>query len=72
YMVKAVSLSRWPKEAGDIDTEIDGVMQDAALSITGYTTFYVRRESDFYLPEERGSEMYQQIGGLYRIMADET
>ena len=72
YQVKAVSLSRWPKEAGDIDTQIDTALQDATLTITGFSQFFVRRESDFYLQEPRGSEIFFQIGGLYRIIADET
>ena len=29
YMVKAIDRSIWPKAAGDIDTQIDSVMQDA-------------------------------------------
>ena len=28
YMVKAITRSPWPKESGDIDTQIDSVMQN--------------------------------------------
>ena len=72
YMVKAISRSPWPKEAGDIDTQIDSAMQDASLSITGYSLLMCRRESDIYLVEDQGGVIYQHIGGLYRILADQS
>ena len=72
YMVKAISRSPWPKEAGDIDTQIDSAMQDASLSITGHSLLMCRRESDIYLVEDQGGVIYQHIGGLYRILADQS
>ena len=72
YQVKAVSRSPWPKEAADIDDDIDTAMQNAVLVITGYTLLYVRRESDFYLMEDVGGMIWHNIGGTYRIVADET
>ena len=72
YMVKAIDRSPWPKTAGDIDTQIDSVMQDASLSITGHALLSCRRESDFYLAEDQNGVIYQHIGGLYRIIADES
>ena len=72
YMVKAISRNRWPKEASDIDTQIDSVMQDASLSITGHSLISCRREEDIYLVEDLAGVMYQHIGGLYRIIADES
>ena len=71
YMVKAIDRSPWPKSAGDIDTQIDSVMQDAALSITGHALLSCRRESDIYLVENQDGVIYQHIGGLYRILADQ-
>ena len=72
YMVKAVDRSIWPKSAGEIDTQIDSVMQDASLSITGYALLTCRRESDIYLVEDQAGVVYQHIGGLYRILADQS
>ena len=72
YMVKAISRSPWPKEAGDIDTQIDSVMQDASLSITGHSLIMCRRESDLYLVEDQGGTIFNHIGGLYRIIADQS
>lgn len=72
YMVKAIDRSPWPKSAGDIDTQIDSVMQDASLSITGHALLSCRRESDIYLVENQDGVIYQHIGGMYRILADQS
>jgi len=72
YMVKAIDRSPWPKAAGDIDTQIDSVMQDASLSITGHALLSCRREEDIYLVEDLAGVIYQHIGGLYRILADQS
>ena len=72
YMVKAIDRSPWPKAAGDIDTQIDSVMQDASLSITGHALISCRREEDIYLVEDLAGVIYQHIGGLYRIIADQS
>jgi len=72
YMVKAISRSPWPKQAGDIDTQIDSVMQDASLSITGHSLLTCRRESDIYLTEDLNGVIYNHVGGLYRINADQS
>ena len=72
YMVKAIDRSPWPKGAGDIDTQIDSVMQDASLSITGHSLLSCRRESDIYLIDDQAGVIYQHIGGLYRINADQS
>ncbi len=73
YMVKAVSKSPWPKEAMDVDTQIDTLMEDATLTITGYTALHCRRERDLALVEEvDAGETYQHVGGIYRVKADQT
>jgi hypothetical protein len=73
YMVKAVSRSALSvKEATDIDTQIDTLLQDATLTITGFGQIYCRRQSDFYLTEDLNGDVYQHIGGLYRVIADQS
>ena len=72
YMVKAIDRSPWPKSAGDIDTQIDSVMQDASLSITSHSLLWCRREEDVYLVEDQEGVIYQHVGGLYRITADQS
>ena len=72
YMIKAIDRSPWPKTAGDIDTQIDSVMQDASLSITGHSLLTCRRQSDIYLIEDEDGIIYQHIGGIYQVIADES
>lgn len=72
YMVKAITQIAWPKDSADIDTQIDILLQDVTLSIAGYTQLLCRRESDIYLMEDVGGEVYQHQGGIYRIIADQT
>jgi hypothetical protein len=73
YMVKAISRSALSvKEATDIDTQVDTLLQDATLTITGFGPIYCRRESDFYLSEDLNGDTYQHVGGLYRIIADQS
>ncbi len=72
YMIKAIDRSPWPKSASDIDTQIDTVMQDASLSITGHSLIYCRRESDIYLVEDFNGVIYHHVGGMYQIIADES
>ena len=72
YQVKAVSRSPWPKEASDIDDDIDTALQNAVLTITGYLLLYVLRESDFYLVEAVDGTIWHNVGGNYRIWADES
>ena len=72
YMVKAVSKNTWPKVAMDIDTVIDSTLEDASLSITGFSQLLCRRQSDIYFIEEHGGDVWQHIGGLYRVVADQA
>ena len=73
YMVKAVSQAALSvKEATDIDTQIDTLLQDVSLSITGFSHLYCRRESDIYFTEDLQGDTYQHIGGTYRVIADES
>lgn len=74
YLIKGISESRWPKEAAEIDTQIDLVMEDATPSISGYNfvTGMCKREEDFYLLEESGGKIWTHQGGLYLIEAGEA
>lgn len=72
YQVQAISRSRWPKEAEDIDTVTDGLMEDATLSVANYSQVLCRRISVVAYTEEDQGAIVQHVGGLYRIMADES
>lgn len=72
YMVKAVAKNTWPKTALDVDTVIDTTLEDATLTISGFTQLLCRRQSDIYFVEEHGGDVWQHIGGLYRVIADQS
>jgi hypothetical protein len=72
YQVKAVSKARSPKEAMDIDTQIDSLLEDASMTLSSFSLKFCRRESGIRNPELVGSEIWHHIGGIYRIIADET
>ena len=74
YMVKGVSKSPWPKEAAEIDTEIDTLLESAALTVTGFTQVagMCIREEDLFFVEEDGGQIWTHQGGLYRIELEEA
>lgn len=72
YIVKAVTQEPWPKVAATIDTEIDSLLQDATLSISGFGQLLCRRQNDIYLTENVGGEDFTHQGGLYSIQADQS
>ena len=72
YRILAVSDSPYPKEATEIDSLVDAVMQNAALSMSSYSLLWCRRESDFSDNPNREGSMWTRQGGLWRIEADES
>jgi len=74
YMVKAVTAQSGTVagvvNAGSIVGAIDTLLQDQALTITGYTHIYLRRESSIDYVENDKGVRYSHRGATYRIMAD--
>lgn len=64
YAVKVVSNRLWPAEAQTIYTHIHTAMQDAPLSVTGYTSLRCRRKSTI---EYRDNDGFWHVGGIYAI-----
>jgi hypothetical protein len=55
------------KSAGAIDDQIDAALNGVLLTVTGWTTFRLRRESDLaYVEPAAGGTRYYHAGGLYR------
>tara|TARA_Y100000310_G_scaffold293809_1_gene323720 strand:+ start:1952 stop:2365 length:414 start_codon:yes stop_codon:yes gene_type:complete len=71
WLVKVVDQSPWPLAALDVDTQIDSALEDATLTISGFTQVLCRRESDFSMVEREGGVLFQHIGGHYRIWGDQ-
>jgi hypothetical protein len=72
YQVKGVSGSEYPKEARAIDEQIDLLLHNATLSVTGYGLLACTRESDVQYSETTADQVFQHAGGLYRVELQKT
>jgi hypothetical protein len=64
YLVKVISNRQWPSEAAQIYSHLHAAIQDAALTVTGYTALRCRRTATL---EYMDSEHYWHVGGIYRV-----
>lgn len=57
--------------AGSIDTQIDALLHGNSITVSGWTNFWLMRETDLELVENlpSGEKAYMQ-GGFYRIRLD--
>jgi Protein of unknown function (DUF3168) len=73
YQVAAIvadpptGVGKTMKDALAIDEQVDAALNGVLLTVTGWTTFRLRRESDvaFVEPTDAG-KLYYHAGGLYR------
>lgn len=72
YQVKAVSGSAYPQEASAIDTQIDALLHNATLTVTGYGVLACTRQSDIQYSEVAADQTFQHCGGLYRVELQKT
>lgn len=69
YVVKVVSNRNWPTEARAAYGTVHNTIQNAALSMTGFTLLRCERVSTIeYIDPDR----YWHVGGIYRIEAEAT
>lgn len=67
YRIKAVSETSM-KNAGQIDAQIDALMHDTTLTVSGWQNFWCMRESDFrYVETTSEGRNIWHAGGVYRI-----
>jgi len=73
YLVKAVaSEAQGAKKAGTIDALIIGALHKQALTVTGYTNFYMAAEEEVQLTETSGEGGFiYHTGHYYRIRIDD-
>lgn len=65
YLVKG--LSTGAKTAGAIDDQIDAALHDQLLTVTGYTNYWLMRESRVrYVETTDAGKLIYHAGGLYR------
>lgn len=67
WLIKAVDRSTSADVADTISARIAVLLNDQALSISGTTWLYTRRQSDVDYPEEIDGSTYVHAGSLYRL-----
>jgi hypothetical protein len=66
YLVQGLSVVG-RKRAGEIDDAIDAVLHDAPLTVSGYTNYWLMRETRVrYLETTPAGRSVYHAGGLYR------
>lgn len=64
WVVKIISDRQWPGQAINLFSYVDGLMQDAALSVAGWSVLRCRRVSAIqYVDPDR----FWHVGGVYRV-----
>ncbi len=69
WLLKAVDHSGSSDAADEIDGRIKALLNDGALSISGASLMYLRRESGVEYPEVIDGEIYRHRGALYRVIS---
>jgi len=64
YVLKVISNRTWPGEAQQVYNHIHNLMQNAALSVSGYRVLRCRVSSGIKYRDEDG---FWHVGGVYRI-----
>lgn len=68
WLVKAVDRNTTADTAEAIAYRIRTLLNDAALSISGGTLLYLRRESDVDYAELASGDVYRHCGSLFRLV----
>ena len=68
WLVKAIDRSTSADIAEAIQARIRTLLNDAALSISGHTHLYLRRQSDVEYPETSDGVSYKHAGSLFRLV----
>ena len=70
WLVKGVHESNSADTVEAIAARCVALLNDAALSISGATTLYLRRQSDVEFPETTDGRQYKHAGALFRLVFD--
>jgi hypothetical protein len=68
YMVKVVTEAASMASAGSIHERVNGALTDGALTLTGRTQLYLRRENDVEYVETTDGKRFNHSGALYRVI----
>ena len=62
-----------PAQAGSIDAQVDTALHLVPLTVTGWSNFWLARETDIELVEnEPNARPIYTVGGMYRIRLEDT
>lgn len=68
FVVKAVSKGPNAAASWDIIDRVDYLLDNHALAVTGYTTYWLKRESpDINYIESAGGDVYRHVGTTFRL-----
>lgn len=70
WLVKGVDRNTTADIAESIQARVMVLLNDSAVSISGATTLYLRRQSDQEYLEVTDGVRYQHAGSLYRLVFD--
>lgn len=70
WLIKAIDHNATADKAESIADRLKTLLNDAALSISGATMMYCRRDSDVEYSEMDGGEVYHHVGAMYRVVYD--
>lgn len=68
WLIKGVDRADSADGADGIASRLDALLTDGALSISGRTKLYLRRESDVAYAEVIDGETYRHSGSLFRLI----
>lgn len=72
YQIMVVAQGASAQAAGDAMDTVDGLLHDTPLTVTGYSTLYVRRAASREFVTVEGGQMYWHVVSDYRIMVTPT
>ena len=68
WLVKTIDKSTSADTAEVVAARLVALLNDAALSVSGSTLLYLRRQSDVQYPEVTDGVVYQHAGSLFRLV----
>lgn len=72
WLVKGIAKGKSASVAEDIDKAVFDLLNFGTLSITGAGVMHLARESDVEFPETQGDDIYHHVGGLYRLVYQDS
>jgi len=67
YLVKAIGSGHSGSVIAEMNDRFDTLLNDQALTLTGWTCKRIRRDSDIEYVEESEGVIYHHVGGVFRI-----